>query len=88
MAQLSGDDQRALALARAAFARWRTLADRLPPADLVDQVLHESAYACELRGRGHAQARENLKKLRGLVRRLQNRGYATLARDRRAHQRS
>ncbi len=41
------------------------LADRLAPAELVDQVLHESAYAYELRGRGHAQARENLKKLRG-----------------------
>ena len=69
-----------LRLARTAFARWRALADRLPPAELVDQVLDESAYAYELRGRGHAQARENLKKLRGLVRRLQNRGYATLGR--------
>ena len=69
-----------LRLARTSFARWRALADRLPPAELVDQVLDESAYAYELRGRGHAQARENLKKLRGLVRRLQNRGYATLGR--------
>ncbi|MGH9198914.1 MAG: 3'-5' exonuclease, partial [Acidimicrobiia bacterium] len=34
----------------------------------------------EIRGPGRAQARENLKKLRGLVRRIQNRGYATLAR--------
>ena len=31
-------------------------------------------------GRGRAQARENLKKLRAMVRRIQNRGYATLAR--------
>ena len=43
-------------------------------------MLHESAYAFELRGAGRAQARENLKKLRGLIRRLQNRGYATLGR--------
>jgi ATP-dependent helicase/nuclease subunit A len=34
----------------------------------------------ELAGRGLPQARENLKKLRGLVRRIQNRGYATLER--------
>jgi ATP-dependent helicase/nuclease subunit A len=80
LTQLSGEDQRALALARAGFARWRALADRVAPADLVDEVLHDSAYAWELRGRGQAQARENLKKLRGLVRRLQNRGYATLTR--------
>ena len=31
-------------------------------------------------GPGCAQARENLKKIRGLVRRIQNRGYATLGR--------
>ena len=80
MAALSAEDQRVLRLARESFARWRRLADRLAPAELIDQVLHESAYAWELRGRGHAQARENLKKLRSLVRRLQNRGYATLAR--------
>ena len=40
----------------------------------------ETAYAYELRGPRRLQARENLKKLRGLVRRIQNRGYATLAR--------
>jgi ATP-dependent helicase/nuclease subunit A len=80
MAALAPEDQVVLRLAREAFTRWRRLADRLPPADLVDQVLDESAYAFELRGRGRAQARENLKKLRSLVRRLQNRGYATLGR--------
>ena len=79
-ADLADEDRAVLRLARTSFARWRALADRLPPAELVDQVLDESAYAYELRGRGHAQARENLKKLRGLVRRLQNRGYATLGR--------
>ena len=40
----------------------------------------ESAYAYELRGSRRRQARENLKKLRSMIRRAQNRGYATLAR--------
>jgi ATP-dependent helicase/nuclease subunit A len=61
-------------------ARWRPLVDRDPPAELLDIALRESAYALELRGRRFDQARENVKKIRGLVRRLQNRGYATLAR--------
>jgi ATP-dependent exoDNAse (exonuclease V) beta subunit len=69
-----------LTTTRAFAQRWIALADRLPPAELVDAVLHESAYAFELRGAGRTQARENLKKLRGLIRRLQNRGYATLGR--------
>ncbi len=77
---LSEDDRLVLTRARASARRWIALADRLPPAELVDLVLHESAYAFELHGAGHVQARENLKKLRGLVRRLQNRGYATLGR--------
>jgi ATP-dependent helicase/nuclease subunit A len=34
----------------------------------------------EIAGAGFAQARENLKKIRGLIRRIQNRGYATLGR--------
>ena len=54
--------------------------DRIGPAELVDSILTESAYAFELRGDRLKQARENLKKLRALLRRLQNRGYATLAR--------
>ena len=43
-------------------------------------MLAETAYAFETRGPGRRQARENLKKLRGMVGRFQNRGYATLAR--------
>ena len=54
--------------------------DRLPPSELLDRVLAESAYAAEIGGPAYRQARENLKKIRGLVRRLQNRGYATLGR--------
>lgn len=78
--ELRPADLERLELARHACRGWIRLADLLPPADLVDRVLVDSAYAAELAGPGLAQARENLKKLRGLVRRIQNRGYATLAR--------
>ena len=73
-------DQRRLALAREAVPAWIALVDRLPPSELLDRVLAESAYAAELSGATYRQARENLKKIRGLVRRMQNRGYATLGR--------
>ncbi len=80
LAAMSDEDRLVLTTTRRAVADWLAHADRLPPAELVDAVLHDSAYYFELRGRGHAQARENLKKLRSLIRRLQNRGYATLGR--------
>jgi ATP-dependent helicase/nuclease subunit A len=73
-------DAIALAQARDAFARWRGLVDRMPPAELLDLILAESAYFIEMRGSRFAQARENLKKMRALIRRIQNRGYATLGR--------
>jgi hypothetical protein len=72
-------DVEALMAARSATARWRSLVDRLPPAELLDLILNESAYHVEMHGGRFAQARENLKKLRSLIRRIQNRGYATLA---------
>lgn len=78
--RLHDDDRTVLTMTRAAARRWIALADRLPPAELVDLVLTETAYDVEIAGPARAQARENLKKLRGLVRRLQNRGYATLGR--------
>jgi len=77
---LDAPDARALAAARESVARWCGLVDRIPSAELVDRVLAESAYAVELRGPRFRQAWENLKKVRALLRRLQNRGYATLAR--------
>ncbi len=77
---LSDEDQHVLAEARRSVSDWLALVDRIPPADLVDQILAESAYAFELRGPRRLQAWENVKKLRSLVRRIQNRGYATLAR--------
>jgi ATP-dependent helicase/nuclease subunit A len=78
--RLSETDRVRLQAARGSAARWLHLVDRLPPAELFDVVLRESAYAYELRGARVDQARENLKKLRALLRRMQNRGYLTLAR--------
>ncbi|HET9703389.1 MAG TPA: UvrD-helicase domain-containing protein [Vicinamibacterales bacterium] len=78
--QLRGDDRERLMLVRGSLPAWIDLADQVPPAELVDRVIAESAYAVEIGGSGFAQARENLKKIRGLIRRIQNRGYATLGR--------
>jgi ATP-dependent helicase/nuclease subunit A len=80
LGRLDADDADALAAARASSARWRELVDRIPPAELLDRVLEESAYLVEIRGPRFAQARENLKKIRAIIRRIQNRGYATLDR--------
>jgi len=77
---LDDDDAEVLRLARASVARWRALADWLPPAELLDRIIEESAYAMELKGVRLAQARENLKKIRAIIRRIQNRGYVTLER--------
>jgi ATP-dependent helicase/nuclease subunit A len=75
---LDPEDRRVLERLGAGLPRWIALVDRIPPSELVDTVLRESAYGFELGGSGRTQARENLKKLRSLVRRLQNRGYATI----------
>ncbi len=77
---LDADDRRALDLARRVVPGWLARVDRVPPADLLEALIPETAYACELRGARAPQAWENVKKLRGLIRRIQNRGYATLAR--------
>ncbi len=77
---LPADDRERLTLLRESVGEWVALADQMPAADLIDRVLSSSAYAVDTVGPGLAQARENLKKVRGLVRRIQNRGYATLAR--------
>jgi ATP-dependent exoDNAse (exonuclease V) beta subunit len=78
--RLEEEDRRVLGTARAHLPRWLELADRVPAAELIDRVLAEAAYAIELSGPRASAARENLKKLRGLVRRIQNSGYATLGR--------
>ncbi len=78
--QLHPSDRRRLLLARASVSRWLRLVDRLPPSELLDTVLAESAYFVEIGGLSYRQSRENVKKIRGVVRRLQNRGYATVGR--------
>ena len=80
MGGLGDEDRRVLLYVRARINEWLAQADRVPPADLIEQLLPATAYAYELRGPRRQQAWENLKKMRGLVRRIQNRGYATLAR--------
>ena len=77
---LPDEDQRVLSVARAAVPGWLALVDGLPPAEVIDRVIADTAYDEELAGPAHTQARENVKKIRGLVRRLQNRGYATMRR--------
>jgi ATP-dependent helicase/nuclease subunit A len=77
---LEASDSEALLMARRASARWCSLADRLPPAELLDRAIQETAYMAELRGQRFQQGRENLKKIRADIRRIQNRGYATLER--------
>src|SRR5207248_6868387 len=77
---LDPEDRRVLERLRSGVARWLPWVDRLSPSELLDTVLKETAYAYELRGPRRRQARENLKKFRAMVRRVQNRGYATLAR--------
>jgi ATP-dependent helicase/nuclease subunit A len=77
---LQEEDRRVLDHVRAALPRWLALVDRVTPVEVLETVLREAAYAFEIRAPRREQARENLKKLRALVRRIQNRGYATLAR--------
>jgi ATP-dependent helicase/nuclease subunit A len=80
LAPLGDEDRRVLERLRGAVPRWLSWVDRLAPSALLDAILRETAYAYEMRGPRRRQARENLKKLRGMIRRAQNRGYATLAR--------
>lgn len=73
-------DRDLLQRAHTALDRWLPLVDRMSPSELVDTIIGEAAYVYELRGRRRAQARENLKKMRSLMRRIENRGYATVGR--------
>jgi ATP-dependent exoDNAse (exonuclease V) beta subunit len=77
---MSAGDTALFREARNGVRRWLALADRVPPGELIDTVLRESAYVAELRGRRLAQAVQNIKKVRALVSRVESRGYATLGR--------
>jgi ATP-dependent helicase/nuclease subunit A len=74
------DDRRVFDLLRSTLPRWLERVDRDTPSELLDSILRETAYVYELRGLRRPQARENLKKLRSMIRRAENRGYTTLAR--------
>jgi ATP-dependent exoDNAse (exonuclease V) beta subunit len=78
--KLDREDGLVLERARQSIGRWLGLVDRLPPAEVLELVLDETAYAFETRGPRVRQARENLKKIRAMIRRVQNRGYATMSR--------
>jgi ATP-dependent helicase/nuclease subunit A len=82
--ELDEDDRLVLSALRRDVPAWIALADRVTPSEAVDRVLASTAYEFELGARAYGtalrQARENLKKVRGLIRRIQNRGYATLGR--------
>ena len=80
LAQLGAEDRDVLERVRAAMPRWLSIVDRLTPSEVLDAILRETAYTYEMRGTRRVQARENLKKLRALIRKAENRGYATLAR--------
>ena len=77
--KLNPYDYKLLLKVRSNVGRWLGLVDSLPPAELLDCVLSESAYSVELKGPRLQQGRENLKKIRALIRRLQNSGYSTVA---------
>jgi ATP-dependent helicase/nuclease subunit A len=77
---VGSEDRRVLDRLRAALSAWLPLVDRVPPAEILDRIVVDSAYAFELSGPRLAQGRENLKKVRAMARRVQNRGYATMAR--------
>ncbi len=80
MARLGDEDRRVLAHLREAVPRWLAKVDRKAASALLSEIFKETAYAYETRGRGRRQARENLKRLGAIVRRFENRGYATLRR--------
>jgi ATP-dependent exoDNAse (exonuclease V) beta subunit len=79
-ALLDDEDRRVLDQARAHVHDWLSLVDRITPSEVLDRILADTAYAFELDGVRLRQAWENVKKMRGLVRRMQNRGYATVSR--------
>jgi ATP-dependent helicase/nuclease subunit A len=77
---LDAEDLRVLTMLREAVGRWLSLVDRVTASELLVGILNETAYAYETRGPNRRQARENLKKLAAMIRRFENRGYATLSR--------
>src|SRR5690606_40044913 len=46
------------------------LVDRLPPVEVLDGIIDDTAYLYEIAGPREQQARENIKKFRGMIRRI------------------
>jgi ATP-dependent helicase/nuclease subunit A len=80
VASLDAADRRTIEWLRTMAPRWLALVDRVMPSELISRVLSDAAAANAATVSARPQARENLKKLRAMIRRVQNRGYATLAR--------
>jgi len=76
--RLGRRDRLLLTHARTEVPRWIAMVDRILPSEVLDHIIAASAY--ELGTGPSEQQTENLKKIRGLVRRVQNRGYATMSR--------
>jgi ATP-dependent helicase/nuclease subunit A len=79
-ARLEEEDRRVLRKTREAVSGWLAMVDLVPPAELLGAIIEETGYMFETRGPRERQARENLKKIRGMIRRVQNSGYLTLSR--------
>ena len=75
---LTEDDRNAVLRASTLVPRWVALVDRTGPADLLTRILDDADYAAWFEG--DEQSWENLKKVLGMVRRAENRGYLTLSR--------
>ena len=77
----TAEDRLVLERTRQSLARWLSLVDRLPPAEIARDWCSTRPRTCSKRaGLALRQARENLKKIRAMIRRVQNRGYATMSR--------
>lgn len=75
---LEPDDTDAVHRARDRVPKWLEWVDTIPPADLLERILNDTDYAASFVD--DEQSWENLKKVLGIVRRAQNRGYLTLSR--------
>jgi ATP-dependent helicase/nuclease subunit A len=80
VALLDDGDRLVLERVRGEIPRWLSWVDRRTPSELLSAILAETRYVERILDPRRRQARENLKKLRGIIGRFQNRGYATLAR--------
>jgi ATP-dependent helicase/nuclease subunit A len=78
--RLDAEDAAVLERVRGSLAEWLDLADRIPPAELLDRVLLDAAYEHEIAAAGPWPPGRTSRKSAASVRRLQNSGYLTLAR--------